>query len=36
MLKNLELLHKVDPWNKTFQKEREAIHAFEYSFESYK
>lgn len=31
-----ELLHKVDPWNKMFQKEREAIHTFKYSFESYK
>lgn len=31
-----ELLHKVDPWNKMFQKERGAIHTFKYSFESYK
>lgn len=29
-----ELLHKVDPWNKMFQKERGAIHTFKYCFES--
>lgn len=31
-----EQLHKVDPWNKMFQKERGATHTFKYRFESYK
>lgn len=31
-----EQLHKVNPWNKMFQKGGGAIHTFKYSFESYK